>query len=523
MRFVAAPLARAGLHGLRLRPIASAAAVCVLASAVTSRTANAQGARASSIQTPGERLPVLERTLANGLRLLVLARRGSPTVSFVVEYDVGGVNEHLGTTGTAHLLEHMLFKGTTTVGTRDYPAEHALYERQDAAEDTLLRDRARGDSASVKRLSVYVTSLEDSARAYVVSNEFSKILSRAGGESLNATTTNESTDYYVELPANRARLWFVLEGDRMRNPVFREFFSERNVVMEERRMRLDTSPDGLLDQAELATAFTVHPYRQPVVGYMSDLENLTRRDVEGYYRRYYGPNNAVVAIVGDIDPAEIMAWAGAYLGPVPRGDDPPPVLAREPEQRGERRVVVRWDAQPSVRMGWHVPSMYAADAPALEVLTNLLTGGRTSRLYRRLVEADRIATSITSFIGPGDRYPRLFEVAATPRAPHTAEEVEAAVYDELARLGSEGPGTSELERVKNQVAAGNLRRLESNLGLAFQLAESETDYGDWRETFRSATALTAVTPDDVRRVVARYFTRQNRTVATLVRDTAEGS
>jgi predicted Zn-dependent peptidase len=494
------------------------AAVAVSAVAAPAPTPAQSATLAQAVPTPGERLPVQERTLANGLRLLVLRRQGAPTVSFVVMYGVGGVNEHLGTTGTTHLLEHLLFKGTTTVGTRNIDAERVLYARQDAAEDTLIRARALGDSASVTRLSAYITALGDSAGVYVVPNEFSKILSRAGAESLNATTTNESTFYYVELPSNRARLWFVLWGDLMREPVFREFYTERSVVMEERRMRLDTNPAGLLDEAELAAAYTMHPYRQPVVGYSSDLENLTRGDVMRYYRRFYGPNNAVVAVVGDVDPAQIASWADEYLGPVPRGEEPPLVLAREPRQRGERRVVVRWDAQPQLRIGWHVPSVYDPDAPTLEMLTSLLTGGRTSRLYRRLVEGDRLAASVTSSIGPGDRYPRLFEVAATPRAPHTTAEVEAAIYQEMARLATEGPTAAELERVKNQVAAGSFRRLASNLGLAFQLAQSTSLYGDWRETFRSSTRLDAVTPADIRRVTARYFTQENRTVATLVPD-----
>jgi predicted Zn-dependent peptidase len=471
--------------------------------------------------TPGERLPVQERALANGLRLLVLPRPGVPTVSFVVEYGVGGVNEHLGTTGIAHLLEHLLFKGTTTVGTKDIDAERALYARMDAAADSLVHARAQGDSASTGRLRGLVTTLEDSARTYVVSNEFDQILTRAGAQGLNATTTNESTIYYVELPTNRAQLWFVLEGDRMRNPVFREFYSERNVVMEERRMRVETSPDGLLYEAQMFAAFTEHPYRMPVVGYMSDLESITRPDVNRYYKRFYGPNNAVVAVVGDVDADRIFHWANTYLGPVPRGEDPPPVLAREPPQRGERRVVVRWDAQPALRIGWHVPSVYDADDAALDMLTSLLSGGRTSRLYKRLVEGDRLATSVTSSMGPGDRYPRLFQVAAVPRAPHGPAEVEAAVYDEIDRLATEGPTSAELQRVRNQVEAGGLLRLQSNLGLAFQLVESESLYGDWRETFRYSRRLDAVTPADVRRVVARYFTQDNRTVATLL--TEEGS
>ncbi|MCG6956518.1 MAG: insulinase family protein [Gemmatimonadetes bacterium] len=498
-----------------VRPLAATLGWIAAALAVAAASVGAQDSPASTRPTPGERLPVQERVLDNGLRLVVLPRRGAPTVSFVVEYGIGGVNEHVGTTGTSHLLEHLLFKGTTTVGTRNISAEREIYARMDAAADTLNRVRARGDSAAVMRLGGAIAALGDTARIFIVSNEFDRILTRAGARSLNATTTNESTIYYVEIPANRAELWFVLESDRMRNPVFREFYTERNVVMEERRMRVETSPGGLLYEAHLAAAFTEHPYRLPVVGYMSDLQSLTRHEVESYYRRFYGPNNAVLAIVGDVNADQVFRWAREYLAPVPRGEEPPPVLSREPEQRGERRVVVRWDAQPALRIGWHVPSVYDADAPALAMLTSVLSGGRTSRLYKRLVEGDRLATSVTSSMGPGDRFPRLFQVSAVPRAPHTTEEVEAAIYDELGRLATEGPTETELGRVKNQVEAGDLRRLQSNLGLAFQLAESVSLFGDWRETFRHSTRLAAVTPDDVRRVVTRYFTQENRTVATL--------
>lgn len=475
---------------------------------------------AAQERTPGERLPVREVTLDNGMHVLVLERRGAPTVSFVVQYEVGGVNEHLGDTGIAHLLEHLLFKGTTTVGTRDYPAEKVLFAQMDAANDTLVRVRAEGDSADVRRLVGLIDQLEDSARTFVESNEFDRILTDAGAQGLNATTTNESTSYFVQLPSNRVQLWFVLEADRMTNPVFREFYSERNVVMEERRMRVDTSPGGLLYENHLATAFTMHPYGVPVVGYMSDLENLGRRDVAEYYRKYYGPNNATVAIVGDVDADRILEWAEEYFGPIPRGEEPPPVTAREPEQHGERRVEIEWDAHPAVRIGWHVPAASDDDGPVLSVLTALLTGGRTSRLYRRLVLDERSATGVVSSLGPGERFPQLLQIDATPVAPHSTREVEGSIYREIDRLAREGPSQVELERVRNQIAAGNIRRLQSNLGLAFQLAGSASLFGDWRRTFQLSDRLREVTAEDIQRVIGRYLTRENRTVATLVRKEA---
>lgn len=468
----------------------------------------------------GEDLPVVERTLDNGLRLLVLRREGAPTVSFVAQFGVGSVNEALGNTGIAHLLEHMLFKGTTTIGTRDVAAELALFPAIDAVNDSLLAERAQRpapDPARVAALEARLTALEDSARAHVVANEFDRVLTRNGARGLNASTTYEATTYYVELPANRAKLWFLMEADRMRNPVFREFYTERSVVAEERRMRVESDPGGALYEAFLATAYRVHPYGVPVIGHMSDIEGLTRRRVEEYYRRYYGPNNAVVAVVGDVVPDSIIAWAEAYLGPIPRGDEPPPVHAREPEQRGERRVEVVFDAEPQLLMGWHVVDAAHPDFAPLSVMASILAGGTTSRLHRRLVLEEKMAQGVSASLGPGVRDPLLFTISAAPRAPHTVAELERAIEEELARLRESPPEMAELQRIRNQLEAGSVRRLRSNLGLAFQLAESAAFHGDWRETFRQARRIAEVSPEDVQRVARKYFGRENRTVATLVR------
>jgi predicted Zn-dependent peptidase len=479
----------------------------------------ARGQASAQAPRTGPDLPVHEVTLDNGMRFLILPRPGAPTIAFVVQYAVGGVNEEPGRTGIAHLLEHMLFKGTTTIGTSDFDAERQLLELVDAVADSLARERALGrvDSSRVAALTARIGALEDSARAHVIGNEFDRILSRNGAQGLNATTTAESTIYYVELPANRAQLWFVLEADRMRNPVFREFYSERDVVMEERRMRIDTSPGGLLYEAHLGTAFQVHPYGQPVAGHMADLRRVDRAEVRAYYQRYYGPRNAVVAIVGDLDPERIESWARSYFRDLPPGEPPPPVLAVEPTQRGERRVQVEFDAEPQLRIGWHVPAPSHPDGPAIAVLATLLTGGRTARLYDALVLRDRIATFVSSAPGPGERDPQLFTIDAVPRAPHTPAEVEAAVERELGRLAETPPADAELERVRNQLAASRVRRLQSNLGLAFQLAGSTSLHGDWRETFERVERMHEVTPADVQAVVRRYFHAANRTVATLVK------
>ncbi|MDH5758136.1 MAG: insulinase family protein [Gemmatimonadota bacterium] len=463
-------------------------------------------------------LPVTDFTLENGMRFVVLPRRASPTVAFITRFEIGGANEHLGVTGVAHLLEHLLFKGTTTVGTRDPDREVPLFGAMDAAHDTLVRlrgSRAR-DTLRMRSLGTRIEALEDTARQYVVGNEFDAILTRAGAQGLNATTTNDATSYFVELPANRAELWFVMEADRMQNPVFREFYTERDVVMEERRMRVESEPSGALYEAHLSAAYRVHPYGVPVVGYMSDLENLGREMVDAYYRRYYGPNNAIVTVVGDVDVRQVERWARAYFANIPPSDPPPPILAVEPVQNGERRVEVVLDAQPQLRIGWHVPDAFHPDAPAIVMTSALLTGGRSTRLYHSLVQDDRLATAVFTSLGPGSRYPQLFQIDATPRSPHTPAEVEEAIYGMLDSLATYGPDEDELDRIKNSVAASTVRRLQSNLGLAFQLSESVALFGDWRETFRVTDTLRNVTTEDVRRVVSTYLTAENRTVATIV-------
>lgn len=485
-------------------------------------------------QTPtGANLPVVQRTFPNGLRFLVLRRASAPTVAFVTQYRVGSVHEAPGESGIAHLLEHMLFKGTTTIGTTDHTAELALFPRIDAVQDSIRALRAQGstpeatDAGSpapagdprIATLATRLKALEDSARAYVIPNEFDQILSRNGARGLNATTTYEATTYYVELPANRARLWFLLEADRLLNPVFREFYKERDVVAEERRMRVESEPGGLLWERFLATAFQHHPYGTPVVGKMEDIQNLTRRNAEEYFRRFYGPNNAVVAVVGDVDPDTIMAWAETYLAPIPRGEELPPVEPREPAQTAERRIDVEYDAEPQLLMGWHIPAPNHRDYPALTVLSHILTGGNTSRLHNRLILAENVAVSISASLQPGEYDPQLFVVGAAPRAPHDVKELERLITEEITRLQITPPVPAELRRIRNQLEAGEVRRLRSNLGLAFQLAGSTISYGDWRTTFRYSRRLRSVTPDDITRVARTYLRPENLTVATLVRKT----
>ena len=484
------------------------AALCVVP--VLARPLAAQQPAAPS----GVDLPVVVHRLANGMRFLILPRAGAPTVAFVTEYEVGSVNESLGDTGIAHMLEHLLFKGTTTIGTRDMARERAVLQRQDAVNDSIQAARGAGveDTMRVRELEARLDRLEQQAKEYEVSNEYDDILTRAGARDMNAMTSYEATKYYVELPANKLQLWFVLEADRMQNPVFREFYAERSVVEEERRTRLETTAGGLLAEEFYATAYHEHPYGVPVTGYMSDIRNYTRAQVRQYYQDYYGPNNAVVAIVGDVDPDQVARYADEYFGPIPARKTPQPVRSREPVQRGERRIEVLFDAEPELIVGWHVPDGYDPDMPALNVLASILAGGRTSRLNRRLVQQERSALDVSASVSPAFRYPLLFTVQAEPNAPHTTRELESAIYAELDSLKRVPPRPAEVQRIINQIEASQIRRLGSNLGLAFQLADSEVYFHDWHQTFRSWRAYRDVRPEDIQRVARKYFTEANRTV-----------
>ncbi|MBI1967951.1 MAG: insulinase family protein [Gemmatimonadetes bacterium] len=470
--------------------------------------------------SPGERLSVIKHVLPNGMTFLLLRRAGAPTVSFVTHFRAGGVDEWTGISGTAHLFEHMLFKGTRSIGTNNSAAEQALFPRIDAVADSFTAEFRKGaltDSAELRRLRDRLKQLEDSARAYVISNELDRILTENGAVGLNASTSSDVTNYYFSLPANRAELWFILESDRLRDPVLREFYSERDVVMEERRLRTENQPSGLLFEEYLQAAFRAHPYGRPVVGLASEIQAVSRNSAIEYFRRFYGPNNAVVAIVGDINVDSMKARTTRFFADIPAGQPHRPVVTQEPPQRGERRINVEFDANPQLLIGYHVPSTRHPDAPALAVLAQVLTGGRTSRLFQRLVIRDRVATSIGSFQAPGSLYPRLFTFQGVPIAPHATQEIETAVYEELDRIQREPPTDEELQRVRNQVEAAGIQRLQSNFGLAFQLSNSEALWHDWRETFRDQAALTRVTAADVQRVAKTYFNPSNRTVATLVR------
>jgi predicted Zn-dependent peptidase len=417
---------------------------------------------------------VREHTLKNGMKLLMVERHTSPTVAAWIRFKVGSVNERSDERGLAHMLEHMLFHGTKTIGTNNYTAEVPLLARIEETALALMAEKLKRDKADpkkIKELSEQLAALQAEDDRYVVPDEYAEIFAKNGGVGFNAFTAKDTTAYMVNLPANKLELWASIQADRMLNAVLRQFYTERNVVMEERRRSYDAEPSGKLWEDFVAAAFLVHPYGQPVIGWPSDIENLSRTKAEGFLHRYYAPNNAVVAIIGDIDPQKTIELVEKYFAPIPPGTPVPVVAVDEPQQAGERRTEVIGDAEPELLIGFHKPTLPSTDDYVFDVIDMLLANGKTSRLYKKLVEEKQLVTDVSTAVVPGTLYPNLFMIGATPRSPHTVKEVEEAIYTELELLKNKPVTERELQRILNNLEAGEIRSMGSNGGLAYRLPD----------------------------------------------------
>lgn len=459
-------------------------------------------------------------TLKNGLRVLLMERHVSPTVSLYIRYRAGAADEMSGRTGTAHLLEHMMFKGTTSIGTRNYRRERKIL--QDIKEtgarldlENMKRDRA--DRNRIQKLTETLKELHAEHRKWVIPNEIDRLYTENGAEDMNASTGQDVTTYHVSLPANRIELWARIESDRMTRPVLREFFMERDVIMEERRQRIESDPEGKLAEQFFAAAFQAHPYGRPILGWPADMRFLNMDETEAFFRKTHAPNNTVIAVVGDVNPEETFKIINRYFGGIPAQDLDHSPITEEPVQTGERRVDVTFDAKPQLMIGFHKPAPPSFDDYVLDVAEAVLSKGRTSRLYRSLVEAQQLAENADAVNGmPGSRFPSLFVVSATPRAPHSAIDVENAVYAELEKLKGEPIPESELQKTKNQMKADYIRHLNSNSGLAGMLSYYETLMGDFRYLTNYIQVIEKIGPNDIMEAARKYFQKENRTVATLL-------
>ncbi|HEV8198591.1 MAG TPA: pitrilysin family protein [Candidatus Polarisedimenticolia bacterium] len=468
---------------------------------------------------------VREVKLGNGMRFLLLRRGTAPVFAGILRFKVGSADDPGGETGLAHLFEHMAFKGTTKIGVTDAAKEAPILDALDGVARDLNAELDRGpraDAARLDALRAKMKSLMEEHRALVVRDEFSEILSENGATGINASTGADMTSYYVSLPANRIELWCLLEAARLKDPVLREFYSERDVVKEERRFRIDNQPQGKLYEQLLLTAYSAHPYRIPGAGWLSDLDRLTRPEAEAFHREHYVPGNAVGALVGQIDTETTAALLERYFSGIPAGPLPLSTPTVEPAQTGERRVAVQFDAAPNLMMGFHKTALDDPQDPVFEVIDSLLGGGRTSRLFRKLVTGSGVASNVFTFEAPGRRFPSLFVIGGQPRAPHTTADLEQGILEELRRLGEEPVSDQELAKVRAQIESDSVYQLRGNMGLAGQLTQFALLTGDWRTMIRRDEQLKAITAKQVQEVARQTFTAANRTVATLERPADEG-
>jgi predicted Zn-dependent peptidase len=490
------------------------------------RPAPARGTTARAPLSPAAALEqrVREVRLGNGMRFLLLKRGTAPVFAGILRFRVGSADDPGGETGLAHLFEHMAFKGTSKIGVTDAAREKPILDALDATARELNAELDRGplaDPKKVESLRARMKEQMEQHRALVVRDEFSQILSENGGTGINASTGADMTSYYVELPANRLELWCLLEAARLKDPVLREFYSERDVVKEERRFRIDNAPQGKLYEQLLLTAYSAHPYRIPGAGWLSDLDRLTRPEAEEFHRLHYVPGNAVGALVGQIDTDATAAMLERYFGSIPAGPLPLSPATVEPPQTGERRVAAQFDAAPNIMIGFHKTALADPEDPVYEVIDAVLGSGRTSRLFRKLVTGTQVASTVFTFEAPGRRFPSLFVIGGQPRQPHTVVELEKGILEELERLGKEPVSDQELAKVRAQIESDSVYDMRSNMGLAGALTQFAVLTGDWHNMMRRDEQLKAVTAAQVQDVARRTFTEANRTVATLERPGGE--
>ena len=510
--------------GLRLGSAACClAAGLLLASAAIAAPATAAAPKAAAVE---------EHVLANGMRVLLVPRRLSPTVSCGWVARVGSANERPGITGIAHLFEHMMFKGTHVIGTRDYALDARLIAEQEVVMDEMraeiskLRDAYRrgeldditkpeAKTPRMKALEAQFDSLVAAQRKNMVKNEFDLVLQKNGASRINAFTNEDMTFYFYTLPANKLELYFWMESDRLKNRVFREFYSERDVVYEERRRSVESTPTGKFDESFNSTFWDASPYSWDTIGWPSDVANITLAQANEFYDRFYAPQNLTAVLVGDFDTKQGLAMAEKYLGSIPRGKNPiPEMITQEPPQAGEKRFYGEAETNPSVEIRWHaVPSVHK-DIAAFTVLQTVLNGD-TGRLRRQLVLGDGPATRANAQLDDR-KYEGLFAIDAECKEGKTPEDAERAVYAELERIAKDGVPEDELLAAKNRFLTTTYRQLDGNFFMMLRYGVAD-GRGDWRLADRLSDDVQKVSAADLQRITTRYFTRENRAVAVYTR------
>jgi predicted Zn-dependent peptidase len=477
---------------------------------------------------------ITEYTLSNGMHFIILEDHTAPVISFHIHMDTGSVDEKYGETGISHLIEHLAFNGTKKIGTKNWKEEKNLFEEMDRVYDEILKvskntsipegitltptlSPQKAKEEYLKELQERFKELKKKVATYEQPNEFGRILEMHGAVGPNAYTSNDMTAYWVELPSNKVELWALLESDRLFTPVFRGFYEELEVVKEERRMRVDNSPWGRLMEEFHNIAYKVHPYRNPVVGYPEDLLAMTRPEVKGFYERYYVPSNAVAVLVGDVEPKEIIPVIERYFGSVPKGRRDETFIPSEPPlDKTERKTVIKMDSEPIFLTGFHIPDVRHPDMPALEVLAEILAGGRTSRIYSEMVKEKKIALSTGAWCRTA-KYPSIFYIWAVASKGHTNREMEEAVYRKIEEVKTDLIKQEEIEGAKARLRMWFLTEMDSRRGMAEQMAWYQSITGDWRNLFLYMEDIESVTAEDIKAVMEKYLIKENRVVGMIER------
>jgi predicted Zn-dependent peptidase len=461
------------------------------------------------------------KKLANGLTVIICERPEAPVFSFFTHVDAGSVQDPMGKTGLAHMFEHMAFKGTDKIGTRNYASEKVALAKVEDAYAAYIAERDKPVDRDEQKLKQLEQNWKDAIAAAdkfsaPYSNEFGRIVEGEGGEGMNAFTNLDETGYHYSFPINRLELWAYLESERFLHPVMRQFYKERNVVIEERRLRTDSNPIGRLLEQFTEAAFAAHPYHRPTIGWISDLNSFSATDAQNFFDKYYVPSNMVVTVVGDVKASEAMPVIEKYFSRIPARSKPDTATTTEPPQNSERRVVLHEMSQPLYLEGYHRPDYRSPDDAVYDAITDLMSSGRTSRLYRALVRDKQIASDAAGFSGlPGNKYPHLFAFYAFPIPGHKPQEMADAIHSEIERLKKEDISDEELKMIKTRAKANLIRSLASNEGLAFELGLNQARYDDWRELFRSVDRIEKVSKADIRRVANQTFVPDNRTVGII--------
>ncbi len=484
-----------------------------------------------------QQVAVKEHQLSNGMKVLLLERNDAPSISGGWVARVGSVDERPGITGMAHLFEHMMFKGTPTIGTKDYEKDIEIIAAQEKVRDAMRSEERRmremwrrgeitdlqdPDQKTVewKQLNEEFKKLVEDHRKVIVKNEFDRIYTANGGSGMNAYTSYDHTAYFITVPANKLELFMWMESERLLRPVLREFYAERDVVFEERRMRTESTPLGKFFESFNSLFWESHPYSWPIIGWPSDITAISKKQADAFYGTYYMPQNLTLVMVGDFKSKPALALAEKYFGRLKKGEGlPPDVVTLEQPQKAEKRFYAEAETNPNVDIYWHTPAFGHKDTYPLSVLAQVLST-RTGRLHKELVLGKKLATDTWAWQG-ARKYAGEFNMGAEITDGNTPEMAEQEIYRLIEQIKTEPVPAKELQKVKNNFAAAEYRRLSSNHPILMQIMRSE-GLGNWREINEAGPKIQAVTPADLQRVAKKYFTQENRAVAVYTRKPGTG-